>query len=62
LAEWLSFVLLINIQAAAVAVRGLKPRWLAAAIKAGKKLDDFLIADSAASKSSGQKKAAKKKK
>jgi DNA-binding protein H-NS len=23
--------------------RGLKPRWLAAAIKAGKKLDDFLI-------------------
>jgi DNA-binding protein H-NS len=24
--------------------RGLKPRWLAAAIKSGKKLDDFLIA------------------
>jgi DNA-binding protein H-NS len=24
--------------------RGLKPRWLAAAIKGGKKLDDFLIA------------------
>ena len=23
--------------------RGLKPRWLAAAIKAGKELDDFLI-------------------
>jgi DNA-binding protein H-NS len=41
--------------------RGLKPRWLAAAIKAGKKLDDFLIAGSA-SKSNGQKKAAKKKK
>jgi DNA-binding protein H-NS len=26
------------------AARGLKPRWLAAAIKGGKKLDDFLIA------------------
>ena len=24
--------------------RGLKPRWLAAAIKSGKKMDDFLIA------------------
>jgi DNA-binding protein H-NS len=42
--------------------RGLKPRWLAAAIKAGKKLDDFLIAGSTSSKSNGQKKAAKKKK
>ena len=27
--------------------RGLKPRWLAAAIKTGKKLDDFLIAGAA---------------
>src|ERR1700724_2207916 len=27
--------------------RGLKPRWLAAALKSGKKLDDFLIAGSA---------------
>jgi DNA-binding protein H-NS len=42
--------------------RGLKPRWLAAAIKAGKRLDDFLIAGSTSSKSNGQKKAAKKKK
>jgi DNA-binding protein H-NS len=31
--------------------RGLKPRWLTAAIKGGKKLDDFLIAG--ANKSSG---------
>jgi DNA-binding protein H-NS len=27
--------------------RGLKPRWLAAAIKSGKKLEDFLIAGAA---------------
>ena len=33
--------------------RGLKPRWLAAAIKGGKKQDDFLIAG--ASKASGAK-------
>jgi DNA-binding protein H-NS len=33
--------------------RGLKPRWLAAAIKRGKKLDDFLIAG--AGKASGAK-------
>jgi len=30
--------------------RGLKPRWLTAAIKSGKKVEDFLIAGSAASK------------
>jgi DNA-binding protein H-NS len=29
--------------------RGLKPRWLAAAIKSGKKLEDFLIPGAAAS-------------
>jgi DNA-binding protein H-NS len=32
--------------------RGLKPRWLTAAIKRGKKLDDFLIAG--ADKGSGR--------
>src|ERR1700686_1709663 len=38
--------------------RGLKPRWLTAAIKTGKKADDFLIAGSApTSKSNGRKKA-----
>jgi DNA-binding protein H-NS len=38
--------------------RGLKPRWLAAAIKSGKKLEDFAIAPSkAASKANGRKKA-----
>jgi DNA-binding protein H-NS len=37
--------------------RGLKPRWLTAAIKSGKKVEDFLIAGSAASKSNGRKKA-----
>jgi DNA-binding protein H-NS len=38
--------------------RGLKPRWLAAAIKSGKKLDDFLIAGAAPSaKANGRKKA-----
>ena len=37
--------------------RGLKPRWLAAAIKSGKKAEDFLIAGVAASqKSKGRKK------
>src|SRR5580693_6120854 len=41
--------------------RGLKPRWLAAAIKSGKKLDDFLIAGVAASKANGGKKARKAK-
>jgi DNA-binding protein H-NS len=35
--------------------RGLKPRWLAAAIKSGKKIEDFLI--SAASKANGRTKA-----
>src|ERR1700684_3931653 len=30
--------------------RGLKPRWLAAAIKSGRKVEDFLITGSAASK------------
>jgi DNA-binding protein H-NS len=43
--------------------RGLKPRWLAAAIKSGKKLDDFLIADAAPSaKANGRKKARKPRK
>jgi DNA-binding protein H-NS len=37
--------------------RGLKPRWLTAAIKSGKKVEDFLIAGSAASKVIGRKKA-----
>jgi DNA-binding protein H-NS len=37
--------------------RGLKPRWLTAAIKSGKKVEDFLIAGSAASKANGRKKA-----
>jgi DNA-binding protein H-NS len=35
--------------------RGLKPRWLTAAIKSGKKIDDFLIAGSAALKANGRK-------
>jgi DNA-binding protein H-NS len=36
--------------------RGLKPRWLTAAIKSGKKIEDFLIVGSpAASKASGRK-------
>src|SRR5580704_18481679 len=43
--------------------RGLKPRWLAAAIKAGKKQDDFLIAGaSPSSKANGLKKARKPRK
>jgi DNA-binding protein H-NS len=38
--------------------RGLKPRWLTAAIKSGKKLEDFAIAPgTAASKANGRKKA-----
>jgi len=37
--------------------RGLKPRWLTTAIKSGKKVEDFLIAGSAASKANGRKKA-----
>jgi DNA-binding protein H-NS len=38
--------------------RGLKPRWLTAAIKGGKKLEDFAIASgTAASKANGRKKA-----
>ena len=38
--------------------RGLKPRWLAAAIKSGKKLEDFAIAPgTTASKANGRKKA-----
>ena len=37
--------------------RGLKPRWLTAAIKSGKKAEDFLIAGSgASSKTNGRKK------
>jgi DNA-binding protein H-NS len=40
--------------------RGLKPRWLTAAIKGGKKLEDFAIAPgTAASKANGGKKAGK---
>jgi DNA-binding protein H-NS len=35
--------------------RGLKPRWLAAAIKSGRKLDDFLIAGASSSKANGRK-------
>jgi hypothetical protein len=34
----------------------LKPRWLTAAIKSGKKVDDFLITGSAALKANGRKK------
>ncbi len=37
--------------------RGLKPRWLTGAIKSGKKVEDFLIAGSAASRVNGRKKA-----
>jgi DNA-binding protein H-NS len=35
--------------------RGLKPRWLTAAIKTGRKAEDFLIAGAAASKANGGK-------
>jgi DNA-binding protein H-NS len=43
--------------------RGLKPRWLAAAIKAGKKQDDFLIAGARrSSKANGRTKARKPRK
>ena len=42
--------------------RGLKPRWLAAAIKSGKKIDDFLIASAPSSKANGRKKARKARK
>jgi DNA-binding protein H-NS len=43
--------------------RGLKPRWLAAAIKAGNKLEDFAIAGPAtASKANGRKKSRKARK
>jgi DNA-binding protein H-NS len=43
--------------------RGLKPRWLTAAIKSGGKLDDFLIAGaSPSSKANGRKKARKPRK
>ena len=42
--------------------RGLKPRWLAAAIKSGKKMDDFLIAAAPSSKANGRKKARKARK
>jgi DNA-binding protein H-NS len=37
--------------------RGLKPRWLAAAIKSGKKMDDFLIAGARSAKANGRKEA-----
>ena len=42
--------------------RGLKPRWLTAAIKSGRKPEDFLIAGAAASKANGGKKTRKAKK
>jgi len=42
--------------------RGLKPRWLAAAIKSGKKAEDFLIAGAVASKANGGKNPRKAKK
>jgi len=43
--------------------RGLKPRWLTAAIKAGKKQDDFLIAGAASSsKANGRRKVRKARK
>jgi DNA-binding protein H-NS len=42
--------------------RGLKPRWLTAAIKSGKKPEDFLIAGAAVSKANGGKKIRKAKK
>jgi DNA-binding protein H-NS len=40
--------------------RGLKPRWLAAALKSGKKLEDFSIDASGKSPRAGRKKAAKR--
>jgi DNA-binding protein H-NS len=39
--------------------RGLKPRWLAAALKSGKKLEDFSIEASGKGVRAGRKKAAK---
>jgi DNA-binding protein H-NS len=43
--------------------RGLKPRWLSAAIKSGKKIEDFAIAGAgSSSKANGRKKARKSKK
>jgi DNA-binding protein H-NS len=42
--------------------RGLKPRWLTAAIKSGKKTEDFLIAGAAPSEANGGKKIRKAKK
>jgi DNA-binding protein H-NS len=43
--------------------RGLKPRWLTAAIKSGKKQEDFLIAGASSSaKANGRKKARKARK
>jgi DNA-binding protein H-NS len=43
--------------------RGLKPRWLSAAIKSGKNQEDFLIAGAAkSSKANGRKKARKARK
>src|ERR1700689_697753 len=41
--------------------RGLKPRWLTASIKSGKKPEDFLIAGAVASKANGGKKTRKAK-
>ena len=42
--------------------RGLKPRWLTAAIKSGRKPEDFLIAGAVTSKANGGKKTRKAKK
>jgi DNA-binding protein H-NS len=42
--------------------RGLKPRWLAAALKTGKKIEDFAIAGLSSSKANGRKKARKARK
>ena len=42
--------------------RGLKPRWLTAAIKGGKKIEDFAIAGLSSSKANGRKKARKARK
>jgi DNA-binding protein H-NS len=41
--------------------RGLKPRWLAAALKGGNKLDDFRIAGAAPAKAARKKVATKRK-
>ena len=42
--------------------RGLKPRWMSAAIKTGKKMDDFLISGATRRKANGRRKARKARK